>query len=140
MGVWSTGVLGNDSAEDWLDEFLIDPELEVIEEAISAVTSGNDYIEADEASACLAACEVLARINGHPPSQPVGTEELDEWIQENPQSVPEELLRLAIESIDKILGPNSELRELWEDEDQGEDWTAALIDLKQRVAASSSTG
>lgn len=140
MGVWSTGVLGNDSAEDWLDEFLIDPELEVIEEAISAVTSGDDYIEADEASACLAACEVLARINGRPPSQPVGTEELDEWIQENPQSVPEELLRLAIESIDKILGPNSELRELWEDEDQGEDWTAALIDLKQRVAASSSTG
>lgn len=140
MGAWSEGVFGNDSAEDWLDEFLIDPELDVIREAISAVTSGDDSIEADEANACLAACEVLARISGHPSRQPVGTEELDEWIQENPQSVPEELLRLAIESIDKILGPNSELRELWEDEDQGEDWTAAVVDLKQRVAASSSTG
>jgi hypothetical protein len=48
---------------------------------------------------------------------------------------PSELVDQAQVVIDRIVGDNSELRELWEDSDEYEQWLATVADLRARVAA-----
>lgn len=64
MGAWAEDTFGNDTSCDWIGAFLENPGLEVVTEAINAVLNTGDYLDSDDACDCLAACEVLARLQG----------------------------------------------------------------------------
>jgi len=49
--------------------------------------NGDDYLDSDEACDCLAACEVLARLQGKWGIRNPYSEELDKWIESNPTDV-----------------------------------------------------
>jgi hypothetical protein len=36
--------------------------------------------------------------------------------------------------LDRVVGPNSELRELWEETDEADAWSAAMKELRGRLA------
>ena len=61
------------------------------------------------------------------------SEALDAWIDANPMDVPSDLKTAADSAIEKILGPNSELRALWDDGGRNDDWHNAVDDLRARV-------
>jgi hypothetical protein len=135
MGAWAEDTFGNDMACDWVGEFLEDPGLDAVKEAIHAVldSDADDYLDSDVACACLAACEVLARWQGRWGERNAYSEDLDAWIEANPQRVPDKFKQHADQAIARILGPESELPELWDEGGRNEAWHAAVDDLRKRV-------
>ena len=91
-----------------------------------------DDLDADEACAGLAACEVVARLKGHWGVRNPYTETVDTWVARHPIAPTPEVIGLAAVAIQRVLGEPSELRELWEEEDAKE-WLAAVENLRSRV-------
>ena len=136
MGTWSAEPFGNDDAADWAYELEDAEDLTPIEEAIDAALSvGDEYLEASEASVALAAIEVLARLGGNPGEQNSYTEAADKWVARLQLKPTVELVDKAQAAIARILGENSELLELWQESDEYDTWQASVEDLRVRVGA-----
>ncbi|MEP3478735.1 MAG: DUF4259 domain-containing protein [Fuerstiella sp.] len=133
MGAWAEDTFGNDTTCDWIGTFLDDPGLPAIQTAIQAVLATDDYLESDEACDCLGACEVIARLQGKWGLRNAYSEDLDKWIDANPTDVPDDLKTAADTAIKRILGPESELPELWDEGGRNEDWHKAMDDLRERI-------
>lgn len=134
MGAWGELAFDNDSACDWvygLDEL---SDLSLVEAAFDELESvGEDYVDADAACNALAACEVLARLKGNAGYKNSYTEKVDEWVTAHPQKPSQALLTRAVGAIDRILGKDSELRELWEETDEMSKWRNGVEDLRARL-------
>src|SRR4051812_1470263 len=107
MGTWGVLAFDNDDANDWaygLDET---DDLSLVESAFQAVEDADEYLEAPDACNALAACEVLARLNGKQGYENSYTEKVDQWVIAHPLSPSPALLRQASAVIDRILGEHS---------------------------------
>jgi hypothetical protein len=134
MGTWGERAFDNDTAADWAETLMNVDDLSVVEAALDKVdVLGHDYLEQDLACEALAAGEVLARLSGKTGYSNAYTETVDEWVASHKLQPPPSLLRRATAAIDRILGPGSELRELWDDTDEAANWRAAVSDLRGRL-------
>jgi len=133
MGAWAEDTFGNDTACDWVGTFLDDPGLPAVKAAIETVLETDEYLDSDEACDCLAACELIARLQGKWGLRNAYSEELDKWIEANPTNVPDDLKAAADSAIERILGSDSELPELWDEGGRNEDWHKAIDDLRERI-------
>ena len=133
MGAWAEDTFGNDTACDWIGTFLESPGLDTVQGAISAVLDAEDYLDSDDACDCLAACEELARLQGKWGLRNAYSEDLDAWIAANPTGVPDELKNAADSAIERILGADSELPELWDEGGRNDAWHDAIDDLRVRT-------
>ena len=61
MGAWGCDVFENDDAGDWAYGLEDRTDLGLVTETIERVLAQPGYLEAPDASAALAACEVIAR-------------------------------------------------------------------------------
>ncbi len=135
MGAWDVGTFDNDTASDWAYELHGAEDLALVESAIEAVLiTASDYLDADEACEALAACEVIARLRGRWGVRSPHTEAVDAWVEAHPLSPSDELLAHARQAIDRILAEASELRELWDESDERDQWRAAVAELRARLA------
>ena len=133
MGAWGVLAFDNDDANDWaygLDET---EDLSLVESAFHAVEEADAYLEAPDASNALAACEVVARLNGKSGYKNAYTEKVDRWVTAHPIKPPAALVARAGAALDRILGDNSELRALWGDSGKNDEWLAAVEELRQRL-------
>ena len=133
MGAWSEDTFGNDTACDWVGDFMDNPGLAAVREALQAVLDAEDYLDSDEACAGLAACEVIARLQGKWGLRNPYSEDVDKWIEVNPTEVPQDLKELADAAIVRILAPNSELPELWDEGGRNDKWHNDVDDLRERI-------
>jgi hypothetical protein len=131
MGAWGHKSFENDSALDWLGD-LTDGDASLVGEAIDAVAGANDdaYIDVDEASAALAAAELVAAALGK------GEDRLNDgaasWLTNNRatvQGVGAARARLAVQRVFE----HSELRELWDENGDETEWHADVRELLQRL-------
>ncbi len=134
MGAWGYLAFDNDTANDWacgLDDVT---DLSLVESALDEREGvGAAYLEQDTACTALAACEVLARCRTNAGYKNSYTEKVDAWVaKQRPEATPA-LLKRAVGSIDRILSNDSELRELWEESDEEEEWRDAIADLRERL-------
>ena len=126
MGAWGAGSLDNDVALDALETFADD--LDELEDALDLVPP----VDADEACVALAAAEVVATALGRPPEDP--PDRLLELAKDLGADEARDLRAEARAVTDLVLADDSELRELWdEDEESGAEWRAALEDLRARL-------
>jgi hypothetical protein len=133
LGAWGPLAYDNDEANDWAYSLDDVNDLTLVEAALSAVeASRNGYLEQSTASEALAACEVLARLKGKAGYANAYTEKVDRWVAAHPITPPDELVVRGNAAIDRILGGQSELHELWA-EAGDEEWVAAMADLRQRL-------
>ncbi|HET9849918.1 MAG TPA: DUF4259 domain-containing protein [Candidatus Dormibacteraeota bacterium] len=124
----------NDEANDWAYGLEDADDLAPVQAALAGVdTAGADDLDADAATEALAACEVLARLRGRPGYKNAYTEKVDDWVASHPIDPDAHVIEQAGRAIDRILGDNSELRELWDDSGDAEEWRAAVADLRNRV-------
>lgn len=134
MGAWAEDTFGNDTACDWIGSFLDNPGLNAVRSSIQAVLeTEDDYLDSDEACDCLAACEVIARLQGKWGVRNSYSENLDQWIELNPTNIPDDLKSAADSAIERILGANSELAELWDEGGRNETWHNSIDDLRERI-------
>ncbi len=131
MGAWGAGNFDNDTAWDWAHALEEAHDLSLVEEAIGRVLeAGNGYLDAPDAEEAIAAAEVIARLQGNPGDY---AEKVDEWVNENKFAVPAELAKKTHTALERILGADSELAELWGESESFDEWKASVDDLKARI-------
>jgi hypothetical protein len=135
MGTWLVDSFGNDDACDWADGLEEVNDLSLVEDAIEAVLAfGNEYVEAPEATAAIAAIEVIARLQGNWGERSAYSLNTDMWVEEHKLlEPPKSLVQKAHLVIERILAENSELNELWQESDEYTAWLESIAELKSRV-------
>lgn len=144
MSIWGPGTAENDDAADWLADLEDAPDIEPVRSAIREIADSAHagYREVTECCEAIAAAQVICELLGEPGAAPVL--ELEENDRASLQVALEKmpirsrlrLLRDALFSVQFIVGDsqNSELRQLWEeDEVDYDDWIAANADLTARL-------
>ena len=127
MGTWGTGPFDNDTAADWagdFDEADLAERPAMIRDALTAAADAEDYLDADDAMAALAAAAVVSSAQTNGP-------QLDDNYGPGPDAVDgleldESLRTLAVQAVTRVLGADSEWRELWEDAGEFDEARAAL--------------
>jgi Domain of unknown function (DUF4259) len=139
MGTWAADSFGNDDAADWAFELTGCTDLSVIERAIESVLTddpSDNYIEAPTAAEAIAAIETLARLQGNWGERSSYTAPMDAWVEAVRLAVPPALAAQAVRALDRIVGPSSELHELWAESEELDEWLASVADLRGRVRTS----
>jgi hypothetical protein len=135
MGTWGPDTFDNDGACDWAGEWDQTADLSKVKEALDLVTGNTeDYLDLDDGLIGLAACEVVARLKGNWGTQSSFTETMDNWVKKHPQIPTAGLVQQALAVIDRVLAPESELADVW-DEVGAADWQAKVADLRRRVGS-----
>ena len=128
MGTWGTGPFENDEASDWAYELEKARDLSVLREALS-----KDPLEAPEGVLIVAAAEVLAVMGGK--SADELSPEVASWVERQRKTDYRELLELARRGLDRVLATESELRELWaENQELYPAWEASVRELRALLA------
>ncbi len=133
MGAWAEDAFGNDTACDWAGDFSDDPSLEKVEVAIDSVLDAEEYLDSDQASECLVACEIVARLKGNWGEKSAYSEEVDKWVESANITPSADLVKKSQNAIRRILGENSELQELWDEDGENEKWHNEMNNLLKRV-------
>jgi hypothetical protein len=134
MGTWSHEPFGNDDACDWSYELLDSNDLSPVEAALNSVLNGDDYLEASTASNAVAAVEVIAKLLGKGTQTDTYTENVDKWVADVHIRPTPALIEKAKKALARILGDNSELKELWQ-ESGATEWEASMNSLQAVVSA-----
>lgn len=137
MGTWAVSAFGNDFALDWAEDLQESKDLFFIENTLNNVLGQDcaEYLEAPFAAEGLAAVEVLARLQGKPGEPEEDIEDIDAWVAEVSAKVKRrhDLVEKSLRAIDHILSERSELRELWQESDEYDNWRASVENLKARI-------
>lgn len=127
MGTWGTGSFENDNACDWLFDLQRSADLKVVK---AALTPPKGFLEAPDSELVLAGAEIVAAGLGRPlPRLP---ERATQWVKTHSGLDFASLVAAAREQIARVL-TQSELKELWQDSEQLEDWLPHVNDLVSRL-------
>lgn len=123
MNIWGSGPFANESAAAFVQEVVADG-VPALQEAFEVVLDPDlDFVEAEEGQRALAAAAVLAAALGGDTSDVIDAG-LRVWLAGAAPADLAPLRPLATEALGRVLGPQSELPELWEDGDDAEAWYA----------------
>ncbi|MEU8763163.1 DUF4259 domain-containing protein [Streptomyces sp. NPDC048659] len=134
MGTWDIGPFDNDTAADF--SYRIDkaegPDAKaaVLLVALREVTEtgDDDFLDSDIAVEAIASAALIAAQcpGGDPVTVSYGP-------KEPVPPLPADLRPTAVAALDRVLGPESELKELWEESD-GDQWKAVILRLRAVLA------
>ncbi len=123
VNIWGSGPFENEHAAAFVQEVVADGPA-AVQEAFEVVLDPDvDFVEAEEGQRALAAAGVLAAALGGDTSAVIDAG-LRAWIAEADHTDLAPLRSLAAEALKRVLGPDSELPELWEDSGGAEAWYA----------------
>jgi hypothetical protein len=132
MGAWGTGNFENDGALDWVYDLVESNDLTLILNMIHKIIE-EEYIESDDGENGLMAIEAIARLKGNFGKDDSYAESMNTWVKSHPLEISNELLTLSNQALNKIEDEeNSELYELWEEEDLTE-WLEVIKELRSRL-------
>ena len=134
MGAWGSGIFENDTACDFAATVSNGGGISLVDKALDRVLAcGSNYLEAPDAEECLAAAEIIARLNGSPGEETPYTASVDAWIKSSRATVSIEVLEKAKQGINRVLSPPSELVELWKGSDDFDGWRRSVEGLLARL-------
>ena len=131
MGTWDTGPFDNDSAADWcgdLDDAKPADRPALIRRAFTALLDqGDEYLDSDFAVEAIAAAAVVVSVlpGGTKLTTPYAPDFL---LAGGTVEVAADVPALAIAALDRIVGDESEWRDLWED---SESFSGALDSVRE---------
>lgn len=124
MGTWGTGAFDNDAACDWSADLTEADDLSLLEDTLSSAEEADeDELDLDLACEAIAACEVVARMQGRGQRPSEHTAELDQWIRARAEKPSPRLVRSATNVLERV-ATTIELAPLRD----------SALDLKRRVA------
>lgn len=136
MGTWGSGPFENDAAADFADDLDdADPaEREVlIRGALQRAVDAEDFLDADDAARAVAAAAVVAATST--PGMPMDDQDGPEFLQRGDSlPLPDDLVELAREALDRVAADDSEWRELWEESDALDEAVAVLDEVRTGLA------
>ncbi|WP_255471906.1 DUF4259 domain-containing protein [Micromonospora sp. MP36] len=115
MGAWGEGPFENDSAADWCDGLHDAHPSErrgMVRAALTTAAHTTGYLDYDDAAAAIAAAAIVAsRMPGGPPI--TSTYAPNFLLAGDALELDDDLPELAAEALARVLGDDSEWRELW---------------------------
>ncbi|MFC7246655.1 DUF4259 domain-containing protein [Catellatospora aurea] len=137
MGTWDSGPFDNDSAADWcgdLDDADPGQRLGIVRQALAAVADHAGFLDDRLGVRAIAAAAVI--VSQRPGAEPLTSPYAPDFLlQGESLVVPEDVAALAVRALDRVVGEDSEWRELWEDTGDAADALAVVGDLRTAVAA-----
>ena len=131
-GAWGDGSFENDDAMDWVGDCVQAASPGVVKAAFDRVLE-EDVVEAPDASAAIAAAEVVAASLGKP--SPALPENLKAWLAGQPRTQIGAQGALAERALTKIEDArHSGLRQLWS-EGKTNQWLAKVQALQSRIGS-----
>jgi hypothetical protein len=130
MGTWGIGILDNSEAGEWIQVFIVDPNLKILKVTFKQFRENPEgYFVMDYCNEALAAAEIVAAIKGSP------SPELPDLVINaiSKLEIKDDLDKEALAVVEQI-EKKSELQELWEQSENYEDWKGCIADLKNRLA------
>ncbi|MDX3657614.1 DUF4259 domain-containing protein [Streptomyces sp. ID05-26A] len=128
MGTWDIGHFDNDTAADFsgsLDDALETERETLVRSALTDTIESDEYLDSYEACKALASAALIAA------QLPAGTPITTSYAPKKPLPVFSADLRpLAVSALDRVLAPESELVELWDETEYGPQWRQSVADLK----------
>ncbi len=134
MGAWGHEIFDNDAACDWLDRLLVRDDLVWIETTLDQVNQADGSIDADTASAALAACETLAYLRGRPGLHEAPLDPLKQWVDQHQHLSTDHLTAPAQAALDRINSDDCQLKQYWQDAQHYDQWAATVDDVARRIA------
>lgn len=133
MGTWGTRSFENDTALDWTEELCSSRGTREIVKVLDQ-QEDEGYLEAWAAQQIIAACEVIAALTGKVDIDL--PDNLLAWLQDNSSLHPEELTHRAVAKLERVLGDESELQQLWaENEEDYQSWVEQIRGLIRRLTS-----
>jgi hypothetical protein len=128
MGAWGPGAFDNDAAWDWSTDLTETEDLSFVEGTLNTAEEvDDDELDVELGCEALAACEVVARLQGRAGRK---DDVVDSWVRAHPAKPSPALIRMATNVIDRV-AQSSELAQLRAN-DQA--WRAGVQDLRKRIA------
>src|SRR6266478_8066611 len=139
MPGWGTGSFENEDAQNFLERLNsigVDDLKQILTHA-----ADQDYLEAAESGAAVAAAEVVAALvvsakgsmaAKEETSSPATPPQIVDWMRKNGAGIPPDLVDLAHRAVENVR-TNSELKDLWLEAEGLNEWSAALRELKGRL-------
>lgn len=132
MNIWGTGPFENEAGAAFADEVMQDGAFALAEAFDVALDPDTDFLAAEEGWRALAAAEVLAAVlDGE--TQHITNDGLRAWVQEADPADLAPLRELAQEALARVLGPDSELPDLWADNADADGWLGGVQALRARL-------
>jgi len=124
MGTWGTGAFDNDAACDWSADLTEADDLSLVEDTLSSAEEADeDELDLDLACEAIAACEVVARLQGRGGRSSSNMAELDEWIRSRATKPSPRMVKSATNVLDRV-SSSPDLAPLRD----------SALDLRKRVA------
>ncbi|MBN1305926.1 MAG: DUF4259 domain-containing protein [Anaerolineales bacterium] len=134
MAAWGVKPFDNDGASDWAYDLQGAYGLSFVEETLDqALESGEEYLEAPEGEEAIAAAEVVARMKRKWSKQHEYSSQIEAWIESEKIVPTGAILDKAVQAIDLVLSPKSELVEIWRETGELTDWSQAVLEIKHHL-------
>ncbi|OOV15520.1 DUF4259 domain-containing protein [Deinococcus sp. LM3] len=133
MSAWGVGPFQNEAAAEYAAEIVQDGAYALAEAFDVALDPDNDYLEAEEGHRAVAAAETLAAVlTGD--TAALTDAALRAWVQNTDAAEVAHLRGHALEALERVLGPGSELPDLWEDSDDADAWQGDIQRLRAALS------
>lgn len=127
MGTWSCEPFGNDGALDWAQELEGRMDFAFVEKTLAlALDEDGDLLEAGLAEEAVAAAETVARALGRGTQTDGYVEGVDAWLRTLSVKPDARIVEIARRVVERVLGSDSELRELWEESSEYAEWQKSM--------------
>ncbi|RUL45646.1 DUF4259 domain-containing protein [Lysinibacillus antri] len=145
MGAWDIGHFDNDSALDWMHDFLeSENQLDLLMNTLNIAKGKRGFfnklfrknfeLDEPEATAILAAGEIICIILGKPPEYL--PEDLENWVENNQLTLDKNIVNDALNAV-RTVREHSELRLLWEEAGELNKWLEEVKNLELRLVIDS---
>lgn len=132
MDIWGTGPFENEAGAAFADEVVQDGAFALAEAFDVALDPDTDFLAAEEGWRTLAAAEILAAaLDGD--TLNLVSARLRAWVQEADPADLIPLRDVARDAVDRVVGPDSEVPDLWADSAEADEWLSAAQTLRARL-------
>ncbi len=131
MGAWDYHPFDNDDAMDWLAE-LPEGGPEYLRETVATACQAvaEDYFDAYEGAIVVAASALVAAAR-QPALKPVLPAEAAAWLEGSGFTPDGTLAAQCRKALTRVMGENSELKDLWEETEYYDQWSTEMEEIRQ---------
>ncbi|WP_426043858.1 DUF4259 domain-containing protein [Caulobacter sp. DWR3-1-2] len=128
---WASGLFDNDEAMDFVGDLAEAPDWRTVVQMLDHVTKTAGYLEAPEGEIAVAAAAIVAASIGDVTILPDSHRDLKTALG----AAPDGAVALARSALARVVGPASELDELWQEGEDHDAWLTQIAALQTTLSA-----
>lgn len=133
MNLWGTGPFDNELAQAFVDEVQQDGDYALAEAFDVVLDADMDFVEAEEGLRVMAAAEILSAVLTSNTSRLVDAG-LRDWVQNADAGALATLKTSARNALTRVMGEQSDLPTLWEEDEDAQTWLGEAQRLLQALS------